>query len=240
MLREKKIILLLLLGLGILLLSSCVRTKIITESEAIPYETVKEEDPALFKGTTQIKQEGIQGIKTVTYEERYSGGRLSRKKIKEEVVYKPVDQIIKIGTRQALVFNLNNALGSYELTILAAKRLEEGFTYGRSRVRGDSIVITGTLKKLDQNKSSPGRIADLALINPSFGGKLIFLPLNAPEVKPGEVQSVLWFGSLNSGKVGRNNAIGGVGEISVIPRAFIGPKNQITGESKSLAGLPEE
>lgn len=73
--------------------------KKVTQREKIPFKTLDEKDPSLLKGETRIKQEGVEGEKLVTYEEEYENGKLkSRRKLKEEIIKKPVDKIVLVGT----------------------------------------------------------------------------------------------------------------------------------------------
>lgn len=69
-----------------------------TKTEAIEYETVEEIDSSLEKGETEVKQEGIEGTKEVTYEVTYKKGKeIDRRVIDEKIIKEPVDEIILVG-----------------------------------------------------------------------------------------------------------------------------------------------
>ncbi|WP_425608653.1 ubiquitin-like domain-containing protein [Streptomyces albipurpureus] len=68
--------------------------------ESIPYDTVRTDDPELFKGTEIVTQQGRPGARRVTYELRtVNGVQQKPKKIADEVVREPVTQQIKVGTQ---------------------------------------------------------------------------------------------------------------------------------------------
>ncbi len=74
--------------------SGCTDVRTVTESEVIPFETVKREDPSLLVGQTHVVQPGEQGLRTVVFEETYRfGAKLGRKKVKVETVFKPSGEI---------------------------------------------------------------------------------------------------------------------------------------------------
>src|SRR5699024_7997336 len=70
------------------------------ETEEITYETIKKEDPDLDKGEEIVDQEGVTGEKVITYEVTYfKGEEIGREAIGEEITVKPVDEIIRVGTK---------------------------------------------------------------------------------------------------------------------------------------------
>lgn len=74
----------------------------ITETEEIPFESTTTNDGSLDKGKTKITSQGINGVKTFTYEIVYTDGKQTDKKLlKEEVITAPVRQITAIGTKAA-------------------------------------------------------------------------------------------------------------------------------------------
>lgn len=73
-------------------------TKTTTATEFIPY---RQNDPSLEKGKEVVAQLGQNGIKTITYEETYVNGKLSSKEqIASQITKQPVNQIIKVGTKE--------------------------------------------------------------------------------------------------------------------------------------------
>ncbi|MGG4179292.1 G5 domain-containing protein [Virgibacillus pantothenticus] len=70
------------------------------KTEEIPYETKEKEDPTLDKGEKVVKQEGVAGEKTITYNVTYvNGEEVDREIASEEITVEPVDEIILIGTK---------------------------------------------------------------------------------------------------------------------------------------------
>lgn len=70
------------------------------ETEEIPYESIREEDPSLPKGEEVVGQVGVVGEKVVTYQVTYvNGEEVSREVKSEEITIEPVNEIIKVGTK---------------------------------------------------------------------------------------------------------------------------------------------
>ncbi|MEV6649311.1 ubiquitin-like domain-containing protein [Streptomyces sp. NPDC051219] len=68
--------------------------------EPIGYETRRTEDPSLFAGTEMVVRAGQHGARRVTHALRtVNGVRQKPRKIADEVVRKPVTQIVRVGTR---------------------------------------------------------------------------------------------------------------------------------------------
>lgn len=68
--------------------------------EEIPFQIKYIDDPNLDRGKTQIKQDGKNGLKEITFEVVYKdGSEISRKIINEQITVYPQDQIIARGTR---------------------------------------------------------------------------------------------------------------------------------------------
>lgn len=72
----------------------------IEEFETLPYQTKEIEDSNLDRGVRKVAQEGKTGKKTFTYRVRRENGvEVAKDLVKTEIVSKPEDKIIKIGTR---------------------------------------------------------------------------------------------------------------------------------------------
>lgn len=77
-----------------------VTTKTTTSTESIPFQTVRQDDPTLEKGKEVVAQEGQDGVKTITYKETYTNGKLTSKDvISSKVTKQPVNKIVKVGTK---------------------------------------------------------------------------------------------------------------------------------------------
>lgn len=76
-----------------------IETKIVKETEAIPYDTVTREDASLAKGSSRVEVEGVDGERIDTYEVTYKDGvELSRKIVSSEVAKPAVNKVIVVGT----------------------------------------------------------------------------------------------------------------------------------------------
>ncbi|NLT29399.1 MAG: DUF348 domain-containing protein [Propionibacterium sp.] len=72
-----------------------------TKTEAIPFKTVEKQDAELERGTTKVAQRGKQGEKTITYKVvKHDDEIYARSVAKEEVTTKPVDKVVRVGTRK--------------------------------------------------------------------------------------------------------------------------------------------
>lgn len=76
-----------------------IETKIIRETETIPYETITREDASLAKGNSRVETEGVNGEKVNVYEVKYKNGtELSRKIVSSEVTKSAVNKVVVVGT----------------------------------------------------------------------------------------------------------------------------------------------
>ncbi|QTJ36211.1 G5 domain-containing protein [Dolosigranulum pigrum] len=78
-----------------------VEVKPETEAEAVPYGREERRTDKLNKGETKVVQQGVEGVKTITYEVTYTNGQeTSRKKVSEGITQQPVNEITEIGTKE--------------------------------------------------------------------------------------------------------------------------------------------
>jgi uncharacterized protein YabE (DUF348 family) len=88
-----------------------------TETEEIPFETVREDDSSLEKGKEKTKTEGVKGEKTITYRvKKVDGKEESRETLDEKVTREPVSEVIRVGTKQ----------GRYEVSRVAVPNCADG------------------------------------------------------------------------------------------------------------------
>ncbi|WP_368901912.1 G5 domain-containing protein [Oceanobacillus oncorhynchi] len=81
-----------------------VTSETTTETEAVAFEVVEENDPTLEKGQTIVVQEGQNGVRTITYKETYTNGKLtSKEQVSSEITQQPVNKIVKVGTKEPVV-----------------------------------------------------------------------------------------------------------------------------------------
>ena len=73
----------------------------VKETEEIDYETEREKDSSLEKGKERTKVEGEKGEKTTTYKITLVDGKEeSREVVFEEVTKEPVNEVIRVGTKE--------------------------------------------------------------------------------------------------------------------------------------------
>jgi uncharacterized protein YabE (DUF348 family) len=73
-------------------------TQVVTSEIAIPVQTQVIEDKSLSFGTTAVRQAGVEGKKSVTYQVQLENGiEISRQVIQEVIVQEPVPQVIARG-----------------------------------------------------------------------------------------------------------------------------------------------
>ena len=70
--------------------------------EALDFGTVRQSDSSLLEGRSTVARSGSAGVRDVTYRLVYRNGDLTdRKLLRQKVLRAPVDEIIKVGTKQA-------------------------------------------------------------------------------------------------------------------------------------------
>ncbi len=76
-----------------------VEVKTVSETTAIPFAKTTVNDGNMNSGTSAIRTNGVNGVKTSTYEVTYTDDKeKSRKLVKEEVTTGPVTEVTAIGT----------------------------------------------------------------------------------------------------------------------------------------------
>lgn len=118
-----------------------VEEKIITESEALKYETIVTNDENLDNTIVKTVQAGVEGEKQITSKVVIEDGQeVSRKVIEEKIVREPVQERIVKGTMNTLVLSRGE-------TIKYKKKMRvEATAYS-----GDTITATGTVPKRNPN-----------------------------------------------------------------------------------------
>lgn len=222
------------------LLWGCTRTQTLTQSETIPYKSTKIDDPALVQGVTKVKQAGIPGLRQAVFKEKYSGDELlSRDKVGDKLIDKPVNEIVQVGTAPPVTFSVIVPGGAFELSISSCGRKDQ-IAVANKPVNGDFLLITGILKNTGAKAAKTGNFLDLAAINAAIKGGLSYLVISAPpQLLPGQSVNISWSGSINPGANSRNAAIATAGQVQVIPRALVGAKNKLGAPPKPLTGLAE-
>ncbi|MGB0099544.1 MAG: transglycosylase family protein [Nocardioides sp.] len=71
------------------------------DGEVIDFSTVEQEDGSMFEGESSTAREGRTGLRDVTYRIVYRNGEIAvRKVLKQEVLRQPVDELVKVGTKE--------------------------------------------------------------------------------------------------------------------------------------------
>lgn len=124
-----------------------VEERVITQSQAIEYETVVKNDESLDNTVVKTIQEGVQGEKQITLKVTLENGQeVDRKVIEEKIVKEPVEKQVVKGTMNTLVLSRGETL-KYK-----KKMVMEATAYS-----GDTITATGTVPK--RNPSGLSTIA---------------------------------------------------------------------------------
>jgi hypothetical protein len=75
-------------------------TKTVTETVALPYQSVTQDDVSLEAGKTVVAVTGVNGEKEVAFEVTYLGGaETARKQVGERVTKAPINEVKKVGTK---------------------------------------------------------------------------------------------------------------------------------------------
>ncbi len=144
----------------------------IEKFESLPYQTKRIDDPTLERGKEKVEQEGKIGKKRLLYSVRRENGvEVSRVLSKDEIVEKPKDKIIKVGTKIvvlsskrgiATATNRNNAVVSANYkkgTLIRITNLQNNttiiktvnYTWGTATAP-DGIVLDLSWSILDELK----------------------------------------------------------------------------------------
>lgn len=118
--------------------------KTITEDKEVPFEVKVIEDNSLLKGDTTVEVEGKSGKNELLYKIIYHNGKQVEKKFIEEVVTtKPVDKVIKKGTKVELqVASSKDKSIRVEKTSYSNNESKANSSTSNSNVKNISVVAT--------------------------------------------------------------------------------------------------
>jgi resuscitation-promoting factor RpfB len=78
-----------------------IETRTVTETQEIPFEEKTVNDPSLAVGASEVRTQGVAGVKTLTYQVTLTNGVQTDKKLLSEVVTTaPITQVTANGTKQ--------------------------------------------------------------------------------------------------------------------------------------------
>ncbi|MGU7932993.1 G5 domain-containing protein [Streptococcus suis] len=130
-----------------------ITTEEVTETEAVPYETVREDDPTLEEGKEVVSVAGKAGVRTIVYTVTKTDGVETGREVKSDVVTTPaVNEVIKVGTKKAPVITTEEVTETeavaYETVREDDPTLEEGkevvSVAGKAGVRTIVYTVTKT------------------------------------------------------------------------------------------------
>lgn len=76
-----------------------------SKKEAVAFKTETVDDSNLDKGIEKVKQEGVNGEKTISLKKTYEDGKLIKTEVTGEKITKnPVNKIISVGTKEQVVY----------------------------------------------------------------------------------------------------------------------------------------
>ncbi len=91
-----------------------IEHKTVTTTEAIAFDTKTVDDPTLPAGTDKVTTEGVNGMKTKTYDVTYTNDiETNRTLVKEDITTPPVTKVINRGTYIAPAPENNCPNGTY-------------------------------------------------------------------------------------------------------------------------------
>ncbi len=80
--------------------SNAEMNEVKVSSEEIPYDSITEQTDELKKGTSEVAQEGVNGVNKITEVTKYVNGEVADVSVTNEVVSEPIDEVILEGTRK--------------------------------------------------------------------------------------------------------------------------------------------
>ncbi|MCO8189682.1 G5 domain-containing protein, partial [Streptococcus suis] len=130
-----------------------ITTEEVTETEAVAYETVRENDPTLEEGKEVVSVAGKAGVRTIVYTVTKTDGVETGREVKSDTITTPaVNEVIKVGTKKAPVITTEEVTETeavaYETVREDDPTLEEGkeavVTPGQAGVRTIVYTVTKT------------------------------------------------------------------------------------------------
>lgn len=85
---------------GMQIIIDRVEIKEVVEQQEIPFSTTSKETDTLAKGKTKVETKGQNGIKEITFSQKFLNGQLvENNAVSEKVVKEPVNQVNLVGTK---------------------------------------------------------------------------------------------------------------------------------------------
>lgn len=125
----------------------------ITTTEEIPYPSRTENNAALPEGTRNVKQAGVNGEKTITWDITLTNGKeTARTKKSEKVTKEPVEEIIEVGTKKTGVETKETVTVEEKVAFKEETKVDPALDKGQTRVEeGEEGIdeVTYEVTKVD-------------------------------------------------------------------------------------------
>ena len=125
----------------------------ITTTEEIPYASRTENNADLAEGTRNVKQAGVKGTKTITWDITLTDGKeTARTKKSEKVTKEPVEEIIEVGTKKTGVETKETVTVEEKVAFKEETRVDPVLDKGQTRVEeGEEGIdeVTYEVTKVD-------------------------------------------------------------------------------------------
>ncbi|SDZ65416.1 Murein DD-endopeptidase MepM and murein hydrolase activator NlpD, contain LysM domain [Evansella caseinilytica] len=166
--------------------------KAVTEEETIPYQTETEEDSEMWKGSTEVTQEGKEGKKLVEYAVTYENGQtVDQETVSEEVITEPVTKVVVKGTKTSSSRGTGQlawpAVGGYISSYQGTRwgRFHKGIDIARPSNHNILAADNGTVKSAGWENGYGNTIR----INHNNGMETVYAHLESLDVSAGETVS---------------------------------------------------
>ncbi|WP_045591631.1 G5 domain-containing protein, partial [Streptococcus oralis] len=125
----------------------------ITTTEEIPYASRTENNADLAEGTRNVKQAGVKGTKTITWDITLTDGKeTARTKKSEKVTKEPVEEIIEVGTKKTGVETKETVTVEEKVAFKEEAKVDPALDKGQTRVEeGEEGIdeVTYEVTKVD-------------------------------------------------------------------------------------------
>jgi hypothetical protein len=90
-----------------------VRTKKVTKTKSVNYDTVTRNDSSMYEGQTKVTRSGQSGSKKVTYKVTLHDGDVAKRKVvASTMTAKPVNRVVHVGTKSRPAPSTSTSSGS--------------------------------------------------------------------------------------------------------------------------------
>jgi len=161
----------------------------VTETIAVQYETIYEEDATMRKGETKTVREGEKGVKKVTYQLTKVNGLLMNEQVTDEVIIEePIAAVVKRGTKVVL----GEGTGRFIWPVVSAS-VSSGYgsRWGRQHKGIDLISSNKSILAADNGKvvfaGKKSDYGNMIIIDHKNGYETLYAHLSKISVKEGDI-----------------------------------------------------